>query len=135
MSRRASLLFRRSTSTPTRKASATAEARSKKGHFYKPLPKEFRRDGFTYKQVAREGNAAIYEQTWNGCRNPSVAYEVIRIRRREGFEINGRFVEPAEVYPNSEAWGLDGWTVQNKETAFRKLREIINSPKKNRRIP
>jgi len=88
------------------------------------LPKEFRRGGFTYKQIARERDVAIYQQTWNGCRDPSIAYEVVRIRRREGFHIGGRFVEPAEVYPNSEAWGVDGFTVTDKDAAFAKLREI-----------
>src|SRR5262245_269150 len=63
-----------------RKTSATAEACTKKQPFYKPLPKEFRRDGFTFRQIARTGNAAIYEQTWNGCDNPSPCWEVIRIR-------------------------------------------------------
>jgi hypothetical protein len=89
------------------------------------LPKEFRHDGFTYRQTAREGNAAIYEQTWNGCLDPSVSYEVIRIRRRDGFQINGRFVEPAEVYPNSEAWGIDGFTLTNEDAAFAKLRDLV----------
>jgi hypothetical protein len=104
------------------KTSATAEARCKKG--YKRLPLQFRRSGFTYRQIAREGNAAIYEQTWSGCRNPSISYEVIRIRRRDGFQIGDRFVEAAEVYPNSEAWGLDGFTVTDKDAAFAKLREL-----------
>ena len=93
---------------------------------YRQLPKEFRRSGFTYKQVAREGNAAIYEQTWAGCADPSVCYEVIRIRRRDGFQIGDKFVEPYEVYPNSEAWGVDGWTLPDREAAFRKLREVIS---------
>jgi hypothetical protein len=106
------------------KTRATAEADTKDGHFYKPLPKEFRRDGFHYRQIVREGNAAIYEQTWSGCPNPSVSYEVIRIRRREGFQIGGRFVEPAEVYPNSEAWGTDGFTLTDRDAAFAKLREL-----------
>ena len=69
-------------------------------------------------------NVAIYEQIWIGCPNPSISYEVIRIRRREGFQINGRFVEPAEVYPNSEAWGVDGFTLSDKDAAFRKLKEL-----------
>jgi hypothetical protein len=91
------------------------------------LPKEFRRDGFTFRQIAREGNAAIYEQTWNGCPNPSVCYEVIRIRRREGFQIGARFIEPGEVYPNSEAWGVDGFTLTDKDAAFAKLRDLATS--------
>jgi hypothetical protein len=49
---------------------------------------------------------------------------VIRIRRREGFHIHGRFVEAAEVYPNSEAWGVDGFTLTDKQRAFAKLQEI-----------
>jgi len=65
------------------KTPATAEARGKKCHFYKPLRKEFRRDGFNYRQIARERNAAIYEQRWTGCAEPTVSYEVIRISQME----------------------------------------------------
>ena len=108
----------------SRKTHATAEARTKKGQFYTVLPKEFRRNGFRYRQVAREANVAIYEQTWNSSQNPSVSWETIRIRRREGFQIGGRSVEPSEVYPNSKAWGADGFTFTNKDAAFAKLREI-----------
>jgi hypothetical protein len=106
-----------------RKTSATAEGGSRKGQ-YRPLPKEFRRDGFTYRQIARENDGAIYEQTWAGCAEPSVCYEAIRVRFRDGFHIGGRFVEPAEVYPNSEAWGVDGWTLLTLDAAFAKLREF-----------
>ena len=119
----------------TLKTCATAEALGKKGRFYKPLPTRFRHDGFDYRQIAREGDAAIYEQRWTGCAEPSVCYEVIRIRRREGFEIGGRFVPPAEVYPRSEQWGELGWTVLDKESAFCKLREIVNARKKESANP
>ena len=116
---------RDSTPSATGKTRATAKAGSKKGPFYKPLPKEILRNGFSYRQIARQGDAAIYEQTWNGCRNPSVSYEVIRIRRRKAFQIGGRFVEPAEIYPNSEAWGTDSFTFTDKDAAFAKLRDLI----------
>src|SRR5262249_4107276 len=113
-------------SSPSReiKTRATAEAGSKKQRFYKPLPTRFRRDGFDYRQIARERDAAIYEQKQIGGSNPSVCYEVVRIRRREGFQINSRFVEPAEVYPSSDAWGVDGFTFTDKDAAFAKLREV-----------
>lgn len=107
-----------------RKTRATAEGGTKKARFYKPLPKRFRRDGFGYCQIAREGCAALYQQHWSGCTDPSVCYEVIRIRRREGFVIGGRFVEPAEIYPNSEAWGVDGFTFTNRNKAWAKFFEI-----------
>ena len=107
------------------KTPATTEARSKKGRFYKLLAKEFRRGGFQYRQIAREGDAAIYEQRWTGCAEPSVCYQVIRVRYRDEFDIGGRLVEPAEVYPNSEAWGVDGFTFTDRDVAFAKLREKI----------
>jgi hypothetical protein len=89
------------------------------------LPAQFSRYGFDYRQIAREGSAAIYEQIWNGCSDRSVCYEVIRIRLREGFQIGSRFIEAAEVYPKSEAFGVDGFTLTDKEAAFRKLRDLV----------
>src|SRR5262249_42915286 len=106
------------------KTRSRAEAGTRKSHAYRPLPKEFRGDGFTYRQIAREGGAAIYEQTWNGCSNPNVAYEVVRVRRRAGFWIGDRLVEASEVYPKSEDWGADGWTLTDKRRAFVKFREL-----------
>ena len=107
-----------------KKTRATAEAESKKCHSYRRLPKQFRRGGFQYRQIAREGNAAIYEQAWPGCAEPSPSCEVVRIRHREGFQIGTRFVEPAEVYPASEAWGVDGFTFTDRNKAWAKFSEI-----------
>ena len=115
------------------KTRSRAEAGTKERQF-RPLPREFRRGDFQFRQVAREGDAAIYEQTFLDCPNPSVSYEVIRLRRHDGFWINNRFVEPAEVYPNSEAWGVDGWTFTDKDRAFAKFREMIaQAPLKQKR--
>ncbi|PYJ48201.1 MAG: hypothetical protein DMG96_25855 [Acidobacteria bacterium] len=131
MSTRRSALIGRSMPISAQKTRATAEGGDRKGRFYKPLPKEFWRGGFTYRQIAREGSAAIYEQRWTGCAEPSVSYEVVRLRCRDGFHIGGRFVPTAEVYPGSEQWGELGWTFCNKELAFAKLWEIaasLNAP-------
>jgi hypothetical protein len=87
------------------------------------LPSRIRHRGFDYEQIHREGDFAIYRQTWEGNEH-SAAFEIIRIRRREGFHIDGRFVEPAEVYPNSEAWGIDGFTLTDKDLAFTRLRKM-----------
>src|SRR5204862_6976384 len=83
----------------TIKTRARGEAGSEKWPSYRPLATEFSRDGFNYRQIAREGDAGVYEQTWSGCPDPSACYEVIRICRRAGFHINGRCIEPAELYP------------------------------------
>ena len=106
------------------KTSATAEGGSKKGRFYGLLKKEFRRGGFQYRQIARNKDAAIYKQTWRGCAEPSPSYEVVRIRRRDGFQIGNRFVKAAEIYPNSEAWGVDGLTFINKDKAWARFFEL-----------
>jgi hypothetical protein len=108
----------------TIKTRARGEAGNKKQPSYRPLATEFSRDGFDYRQITREGDAAIYEQTWCGCPDPSVCYEVIRIRFRDGFHIDGRFIEPAEIYPHSDAWGIDGVTCTDKDSAFAKLKEV-----------
>jgi hypothetical protein len=119
---------------PTLKTRSTAEAWSKKGQFYKPLPKEFRHGGFQYCQIAREKDAAIYEQTWIGCPEPGASYEVIRIRRRDGFLIGGRFVEPAEVYPAPEFWGRDGFTFTDRNKASAKFFEMsLEEPERTRK--
>jgi hypothetical protein len=122
-----------SVSPARQKTRATAEAGTKKGQFYKPLPKEFRHDGFTYRRITGECSAAIYEQTWCGCSDPSVCYEVIRIKRREGFQIGRRFVEPAEVYPASKLWGVDGFTLTDRNKALDKFFEISLEEPANRR--
>src|SRR5262249_61604505 len=109
---------------PPDKAPATAEARTKERHSYKPLRKEFQRAGFNYRQIAREGDVALYEQRWTGCPDAAVCFEVIRVRRREGFRIGDRFVEPAEVYPPSERWGVDGFTFTDRNKAWDKFFEI-----------
>jgi hypothetical protein len=109
------------------KTRSGAEAGPQKRYF-RPLSKEFHRGGFRYRQIAREGDAAIYSQTWNGCLDPAICFEVIRVKRRKGFEIDGRFVPPGETYPASKLWGTDGFTLTDKDAAFTKLREIVASP-------
>jgi len=112
------------------KTRATVEGGSKKGRFYKALPKEFRRDRFNYRQIVREGDLAIFEQSWSGCADPSTAYEVGRVRRREGFKIGVNFFELAELYPPSKAWGADGFPLINRDAAFEKLRELADRNRK-----
>ena len=134
MSIRASVSFGRSMSGPSRKTSATAEGRTKKGRFYKPLPTRFRHNGFDYRQIACKGDVAIYEQRWTGCAEPSVCYEVIRIRRRDAFQISEKFIEPYEVYPHSGAWGANGFTFADRDKAWAKFFEIsLEEPARTRK--
>jgi len=122
--KRGRAIVRDSQDQPTTKTRATADAWGKEWHFYKPLPTQFRHDGFDYRQIARERYAAIYEQRWGSGADSSLCYEVIRVRRREGFQIGARLVKAAEVYPALESWGTDGFTFTDKDDAFGKLREL-----------
>jgi hypothetical protein len=85
------------------------------------LPTRFRRNGFEYRQIAREGDVALYEQRWIGCLNAALCFEIIRIRRRDGFQIGEKFIEPYEIYPNGEAWGVDGFTITDRDRAWAKF--------------
>ncbi len=99
----------------------SAEGGDKNGHFYRPLATRFRHDGFDFDQILREGDFAIFGQSKAGR---VMAYEVVHIRRHEGFAISGRQVEPAEFYPRSEDWGSYGWSLPTREAAFAKLNMI-----------
>src|SRR5262249_39571330 len=55
--------------------------RLKNGTCYEPLATVFTLGPFSYRQIAREGDIAIYEQRWND--SPNVCFELIRIQRRE----------------------------------------------------
>ena len=89
-----------------------------------PLPTRFSRGEFTYRQIAREGMWAIYEQIWNGSSNAKPCYEVIRIRRSSARQIGGVTLAPAEMYPPSESWGKYGFTFTDKDAAFAKMKEV-----------
>ena len=107
----------------SRKASVAEKEAVKKGHSYERLAKAFTLGGFGYRQIAREGNWAIYEQRWPGSEN--LCYEIIRIRREEATTFpSGRSYPAREVYPSSEAWGVDGFTVNDRNKAWDKFSEI-----------
>lgn len=90
----------------------------------KILPTTFTRSGWKFKQLAREGNIAVYEKVL-GPEGLCYSLEVIKVRRRGRCVINGRVLEEAEVYPPSESWGREGWTVATKDRAFEKMAELL----------
>jgi hypothetical protein len=113
---------------PAGKSRFTETRTSAKGH-YRPVATSFKHAGFNYRQIARENDIAIYEQRWirpNGELSENVAYEVVRIRRREAEKFLDGFSAPArEVYPSSEQWGDYGWTLTDRDPAFNKFRQIV----------
>lgn len=89
---------------------------------YKTIPVTFVKKGFTYHQLKREGNRAIYRQTrpGSGLNN----YEVVKIGRHHGYTMGGTYIEPAETYPGSSVWGLCGWTCTSLEAALERYNQL-----------
>ena len=88
---------------------------------YKPLKTQFTRKGFTHSLVKREGDKAIFCQKKG---SKIYAYEVIVVRRHDGYTLAGNYIEPAETYPSDSEWGLFGFTYTKLEQAEEKFAKI-----------
>lgn len=87
------------------------------------LNTEFTRRQFCFKQIKRIGNVAIYEKWTKGSSKKH--YEVIRIRSHNGYDMAGTWIEPAEMYPGDEQWGINGFTINSIEAAEKKFNELV----------
>jgi len=85
---------------------------------YKTIPTQFKKKGFVYTQLKREGARAIYQQTREGSTINN--YEVVKIGRHNGYIMGGVAIEPAETYPGSSLWGITGWTCTSLEDACKR---------------
>ena len=89
---------------------------------YKVIPAEFKKKGFTYKQVKRDGMKAIYNQT--RADSSLNNYEVVKLGRHNGYLMGGVMIEPAETYPGSSLWGITAWTCCSIDEALVKYSNI-----------
>ena len=88
----------------------------------KTLPKTINSKGFTYTQIAREGQKAIYRQDKEGYTAPS--FETIKIGSHNGYELNGTKIAASETYPSSSLWGIQAWTYSTLEDAKKKFKRL-----------
>lgn len=86
------------------------------------VKKEFIRTGFTFKQIIRVGQLAIFAQSKPNWKIPR--YEVVRINKHNGYKIGTQFVKAAETYPGASLWGMQGWTFFTLEKAEKKFKEL-----------
>ena len=89
---------------------------------HKPLRTEFKSRGFNFKQLARDGDFAVFSKTKDSWSHE--AYEVIKVGRHNGYVLGGVTIEPAETYPSSEQFGVAGFSYQTKEKALKKFEEL-----------
>ncbi len=92
-----------------------------------PIATEFQDATFTYTQVERQGDIAIFAQQHKHGGAP--CYEVVRIRvSPEHTWPNGKVSPERETYPNSKSWGTDGWTCFTLAEAQAKVAELGTAP-------
>jgi hypothetical protein len=96
---------------------------------YKPLKTEFTHKGFRYNQLYREGDFAIFhmvaEKGTLHQKSFDCGFEVVIIKRHDGYELAGTKIEPAEVYPGTSQWGSYGWTYRDLYHAELKFQELV----------
>ena len=91
---------------------------------YKTIPTAFKKKGFTYTQLKREGARAIFQQTRAGSSLNN--YEVVKIGRHNGYVMGGMTIEPAETYPGSSLWGITAWTCTSMDAAETKYSQLTS---------
>jgi hypothetical protein len=87
----------------------------------KPLPDTFRKGGYDYQRVARDGDVAIYAQS-QGER--IYAHEVVIVQRYPDYEMMGKLIAAHEAFPSTESWGSQGWTCTSLTEACRKMSDV-----------
>ena len=88
----------------------------------KPLPDTFRKDGYNFVQVFREGRVAVFSKSKSGHRWPS--FETVIIQENKARTIAGVNIPASESLPRSEDWGWKGWSFTTFDEAFRKAQEV-----------
>jgi hypothetical protein len=90
----------------------------------KILEESFTSKGFKLQQVKRDGDIAIYKKQLDDGESENYHYEVIAIKRHNGYEIAGVKMPPAEMYPSDSQWGDWGYTCTTIEDANKRFDEL-----------
>jgi len=96
----------------------------------KILEEAFTSKGFKLQQVKRDGDVAIYKKQLDDPESHNYHYEVIAIKRHNGYEIAGVKMPPSEMYPSDSQWGDWAYTCSTIEDAnnrFNQLTEKLNN--------
>ncbi len=88
------------------------------------IEKTFRKDGFDYEQVFRQGDIAIYKQTKKES-PANIHFEVGIIQKNKEREMFGVKMEANESWPPSTAWGILAWTYGDLASAKRRAMSLL----------
>ena len=95
----------------------------------KPLSDTFRKNGFNYVRIMREGNIALYAQRLKDgpiekdakC----LAYEVFKVKQNPDYIMAGTLIPAHESAPGNEEFGRLGWSFNTLERAKAKFNEMV----------
>jgi len=87
----------------------------------KILEESFTSKGFKLQQIKRDGDVAIYKKKLDEAENDNYHYEVIAIKKHNGYEIAGVKMPPAEMYPSDSQWGDWAFTCTSIEDANKRF--------------
>lgn len=88
-----------------------------------PLPIEYKKYGYSYKQVIRENDIAIYSQSNENAAEP-FAYLVFIVQKQQASTIYGRNYSAKETLPGNSMWGNYGYTCHSLERAYVRMEEF-----------
>ena len=74
--------------------------------------------------MKREDDIAIYKKTLDEENSDAHTYEVIAIKRHNGYEIAGIKMPPAEMYPSDSQWGDWAYTCVSLEDAEKRFFQL-----------
>ncbi len=92
----------------------------------KILEDNFSSKGFNLSLVKREGDVAIYKKMLENSETDAHNFEVIAIKRHNGYEIAGIKMPPAEMYPSNTQWGDWAYTCTNREDADKRFIQLTD---------
>ena len=89
----------------------------------------FTKSGFTFEQVERRGNLAVFRKAKKSGK--SASFETVKITSHDGYTIAGVAIPPGECYPSSEKWGTHGFTFRDPSAALAKMAQLETFKTKN----
>jgi hypothetical protein len=92
-----------------------------------PLPTTFTLDQFNFKLIERHGDLALFEKNKAyPSKKLFKTFEVVIVQHLLAHQWpDGRITPKRESLPKNEEWGTHGWSLQTKDDAFRKLKELL----------
>ena len=91
----------------------------------KQLESNYKKYGYNFRQIEREGDIAIYEQS-DPETGKVYAFEIFIIQKNEASEIFGNSVEARESVPSTEKWGKEAFTTWTLKEALDKKNILKN---------